>query len=55
MRYLVTHPGHEPFLTKWFDYENNWIDGMIVYDLSLPVPSYTIDGKIWLALTVDHL
>ena len=46
MKYLVTfNDGKEPFLTKWFDYENNFIEGMIIFDLNKGI--YTIDGINW--------
>lgn len=35
--YLITFPTkgpkEEPFLTEWFDIENNYVEGMVVYDL----------------------
>lgn len=33
MQYLITIPGHEPFTTKWYQYENHYTEGMVVYDL----------------------
>jgi len=53
MRYLITTKEHEPFLTKWFDPENHFIPGMIVYDLE--EIKYTTDGNNWHEIKVDHL
>ena len=55
MRYLVMNdkPPFEPFLTNWFDTENNFNPGMIVYDLMRYV--YTLDGKTWIEIPEDHL
>lgn len=53
MRYLVTSPGNEPFFTNWFDAENNFNEGMTVYDLAKFV--YTTDGINWTEIEEDHL
>lgn len=53
MRYLVTLEGWEPFMTDWFDPENNYLPGMVVYDLIDMV--YTADGHNWKRITKDHL
>jgi hypothetical protein len=55
MQYLITTKDHEPFLTKWFEPENNFNPDveMVVYDLYNN--TYTSDGVIWLELNVDHL
>lgn len=56
MRYLITtKETYSPFLTEWFDAENNFnaeLD-MIVYDLSKNL--YTTDGVNWIEIKVDHL
>lgn len=56
MRYLVTTNGSfDPFLTEWYDADNNFnpdLD-MIVYDLELH--RYTKDGTTWINLQIDHL
>lgn len=56
MRYLVTtlHT-YEPFLTEWFDCENNFdVElGMVVYDLHNAM--YTKDGKTWADIKIDSL
>jgi len=55
MRYLVTFLEQEPFLTKWFDAENNFNHelGMVVFDLQ--EWTYTKDGIIWDEIPEDHL
>lgn len=55
MRYLITCDGHEPFLTKWFESENNFNPdlNMIVYDLV--TMQYTTNGEIWKDIEIDHL
>ena len=55
MRYLITTEGSSPFLTAWFDPENNFNPDlkMVVYDLMKRV--YTTDGKTWLDIEIDHL
>jgi hypothetical protein len=56
MRYLVTTKDtYSPFLTDWFDAENNFNSefGMVVYDLINQI--FTTDGKTWHLITVDHL
>ena len=58
MRYLITFPQeseHQPFLTKWFEPENNFNTDfkMTVYDLAKN--TFTTDGKVWQEIEVDHL
>lgn len=55
MRYLVTFDDDKngAFLSKWFDYENFYRSGMIVYDLSNF--TYTTDGENWTPIPEDHL
>lgn len=57
MRYLVVATGLEPFLTEWFDIDNNYNPEykMVVFDL---VNRIYYDGnidKVWLTITEDHL
>lgn len=52
MRYLITGVG-DPFLTNWFEYENNFIPGMIIYDIISCM--YTTNGKDWEPIPEDHL
>ncbi len=57
MRYLITcnDGSFDPFLTKWFDPENNFDDevGMVVFDLNMF--SYTTNGTDWKPIHQDHL
>jgi len=55
MKYLITADGVPPFITKWFEIENNWIEeiNMIVYDLVNMV--YMTDGISWQEIQIDHL
>ena len=53
MTYLILPKDSEPFTTDWFDAENNYVEGMIVFDLVNW--SYTTDGKNWKYITFDHL
>ena len=53
MNYLIVINSHEPFYTNWFDAENNWIEGMIVFNLLNH--TWTSDGKTWHEIKQDHL
>jgi hypothetical protein len=53
MRYLVTQEGMPPMYTKWFHAENNFVNGMVVYDLREHL--YTTDGHTWQDIRFDHL
>ena len=54
MRYLITTTdGKRPFLSNWFDANNHFETGMIVYDIRNYL--YTTDGKTWQDLEADHL
>lgn len=55
MRYLILTAIQAPFLTNWFEVENNWTPeiGMQVFDLVKRV--YMIDGETWLPIQEDHL
>lgn len=55
-RYLITtKTARPPFLTHWFDADNNFNAGvdMIVYDLIKN--EFTTDGKTWHKIEVDNL
>jgi hypothetical protein len=51
--YLITQPGTEPFLTKYFDPENHWQSGMVVFNCA--TSEYTTDGTHWQLLSTDQL
>jgi hypothetical protein len=55
MRYLITCDVQEPFLTNWFDAENNFNKevGMVVYDSYKN--TYTTDGINWNEIKIDSL
>ncbi len=53
MKYLITVPGEEPFLTIWFDFENDFQDGMVVYDLFKH--TYSTDGINFKEIEFDRL
>lgn len=55
MRYLITytHALVEPFYTKYYDYENNFVSGMVVFDLTRHI--YTTNGRDWIDTPVNHL
>jgi len=55
MRYLITTDITSPFLTNWYEAENNFNAGvgMVVYDLY--TNKYTTDGTTWEDITTDHL
>ena len=56
MRYLVTtNEIKSPFLTDWFDSENNFNSevGMIVYDMV--EFKFTTDGTTWHTIEIDVL
>lgn len=51
--YLIHPKDSEPFLTNWFDTENNYAPGMVVYDFQRF--RFTTDGITWNPIAVDHL
>ena len=53
MKYLVMHPDYSPFLTNWFDYQNHYIEKMVIYNLINQ--TYSRDGITWLELSIDNL
>ncbi len=53
MRYLITIPNEAPFLTNWYSFENNYIQGMVIYDLNKL--TYSTDGKRFVVIDFDHL
>jgi len=52
MRYLITTIEESPFMTELFMPENNFSQGMIVYDLY--EDKYMTDGKTWRDIEYDH-
>lgn len=52
MNYLILHDG-KSFYTNWYSYDNNYVDGMIVFDFRNS--QYTTDGIKWLPIEEDHL
>jgi len=55
MRYLITMNGNPPFLTKWFEYDNHWQDGINMVVCDLQNLTYTQDGKTWHPIEQDQL
>lgn len=53
MNYLVQPKDSHPFFTRWFDAENNYELGMIVYNLI--DNTYTTDSITWKPIAEDHL
>ena len=53
MKYLIYKQGHEPFFTKWFEVENNFAEGMVVFDIINC--EYTDDGENWKKIGLDQL
>jgi len=53
MRYLITIPDLEPFLTNWYSFENNYVSGMVIYDLYNS--TYSTDGETFTPLKEDSL
>lgn len=51
-KYLIIHDS-KPFYTNLYNYENNYVDGMIVIDLY--AGDYTTDGVVWIEVQQDHL
>lgn len=52
MQYLILTP-EKSFITKWYDYENFYQEGMVVFDLINYL--VTRDGKNWEEIEFDHL
>jgi hypothetical protein len=55
MRYIIIFDGHtqDPFLTKWFEPLNHWVEGMTVIDTA--DNTWTRNGVDWITLEIDHL
>jgi len=53
MNYLIHPKDSEPFLTRYYEYDNHYVEGMIVYDLINE--AYTTNGIDWKEITTDHL
>lgn len=54
-RYLILQDGYEPFLTNYFEAENNFSEenNMQVFDLHNCI--FTKDGVNWVSIEEDHL
>ncbi len=52
MTYLVFHNG-EAFYTNWFDAENNFVKGMIIFNRD--THKFSTDGITWKQIEEDHL
>lgn len=52
MNYLILHEG-KAFYTNWYDFENNYVPGMVVFNLLSN--EYTTDGTTWKPIEQDHL
>lgn len=52
MNYLILING-DAFYTNWFDVENNYIDGMVVFNILSD--SFTTDGQTWKEINEDSL
>lgn len=52
MNYLIYHD-NTAFYTNWFDAENNYVAGMVVFNLLSG--KFTEDGINWKDITQDHL
>lgn len=53
MNYLIVIKNSEPFYTNWFDAQNNFAEGMIVFNLLNH--TYTTNGKEWHEIKEDNL
>lgn len=53
MKYLVTQNHFYPFFTNFYDYDNNYVSGMIIYNLENK--TYTKDGLNWNKIEIDTL
>lgn len=52
MRYLILH-NNEAFYTNWLDVDNNYVEGMVVFDLLRD--EFTTDGINTKEIEEDHL
>lgn len=53
-QYLITFTnGESPSYTNWFDPENHFAEGMVVFDLYKHL--FTTDGINWKNIQEDHL
>jgi hypothetical protein len=55
MSYLIIDKDKDtpPFITDYFIIENNYIDGMVVFNLNSR--EYTSDGVNWEGIEIDQL
>ena len=51
-KYLIIHDS-KCFYTNWYDYTNNYVDGMIVIDIEKH--QYSTDGRNFYDIEEDHL
>ena len=51
MKYLIYIPGSEPFFTNVFDAENNFVDGMVV--INMTTLEFTTDCINWHPVQID--
>lgn len=52
MNYLILH-NNEAFYTNWYDKENNYVDGMVVFNLLSN--EFTTNGEDWQPIIEDSL
>lgn len=52
MKWLIIH-NEKAFYTNWYDYVNNYVDGMIVIDNINH--QYSTDGRNFYDIEEDHL
>jgi hypothetical protein len=53
MNYLILHE-QSAFYTNWYDRDNNYIEGMVVFNLYANL--YTLDGGLnWVNILEDSL
>jgi hypothetical protein len=53
VRYLVAGTNHTPFYTNYYDMENFYTEGDIIFDLH--TNKYCDDGEFWHDIEEDHL
>lgn len=53
MNYLIIGKDFEPFLTNWYGFENNYNEGMTIFNLL--ASTYSTDGFTWKEIEIDHL
>ena len=53
MEYLLIYPNNKPFISVYYDYENHYVDGMLVFNLTNR--TYSSDGINLKEIEADHL